>query len=440
MQSGKMKKLAILGAGMAGIGAAHRFHTQGIPAVIYEKHPYYGGHTASFKNDLGFTFDEGPHVSFTDDKRIQELLAESVNHQYETVKYRVNNYWKGHWIKHPAHCNLYGLQADLVVEILRDFIYARENRNVEVRNYEDWLIASYGERFARLFPMKYTIKFHTTTAANMSTDWLGPRMYQPKLEEVLLGAITPATPDYHYVTEFRYPTRGGFVSYFNLFLHQARFKLAHEVTRIDPKNKQLSFANGLIKEYDGLVSSLPLPDLISVIAGVPKDVLEVSQKLACTSCVLVNLGVNREDLSENTVTYFYDQDSSFTRLSFPHLMSRNNVPPGTGSIQAELYFSKKYRPMDRSPQEYIELVISDLHRCGLLAENDKILCSEARLCANAQVIFDLDRAPALRIVHGYLNDIGIAYCGRYGDWEYTWTDQAFKSGENAAQKVLDSLV
>ena len=42
-------------------------------------------------------------------------------------------------------------------------------------------------------------------------------------------------------------------------------------------------------------------------------------------------------------------------------------------------------------------------------------------------------------MHGYLDDIGVAYCGRYGDWLYIWTDEAFISGENAAQKALDRM-
>jgi len=85
-------------------------------------------------------------------------------------------------------------------------------------------------------------------------------------------------------------------------------------------------------------------------------------------------------------------------------------------------------------------VIADLRKCGLLTEEDRILSAEARLCPYANVIFDLDRAPALQTVHGYLNDVGLAYCGRYGDWEHTWTDEAFKSGENAAQKILDRVI
>ena len=53
------------------------------------------------------------------------------------------------------------------------------------------------------------------------------------------------------------------------------------------------------------------------------------------------------------------------------------------------------------------------------------------------MIFDLERKPALELVHGYLRDIGVHWCGRYGDWEYAWTDQAFFSGERAAQEFLD---
>jgi len=35
---------------------------------------------------------------------------------------------------------------------------------------------------------------------------------------------------------------------------------------------------------------------------------------------------------------------------------------------------------------------------------------------DANSFFDLDRAAALETVHGYLDDLCIAYCVRYGDW------------------------
>jgi protoporphyrinogen oxidase len=433
-----MTRIAILGAGMAGFGAAHRLNQEGTSAIIYDKNPYHGGHTASFRYDNGFIFDEGPHISFTKDGRIRELFADSVGQEYETFKAYVNNYWRGHWLKHPAQCNLYGLPTDLVVAILCDFIKLRAESG-PVNNYEDWLRASFGDTFAETFPMEYGLKYHTTTAGNMSTDWLGPRLYKPSLEEVLQGALSPKTSDVHYIGEFRYPKKNGFVSFLNGFLDKGEFRLNHKVVRIDPWSKEIVFSSGTASRYDSIISSIPLPKLIPMICGVPEDVLQASQRLAATTCVIVNVGINREDISEAHWTYFYDRDIFFTRLSFPHMLSRGNVPEGAGSIQAEVYYSEKYRPVDRQPAECVEPVIRDLRRCGLLREEDKVLFSNFAVIPFANVIFDLDRAAALATVHGFLNEVGISYCGRYGEWGYLWTDDSFISGENAAQKVLDRM-
>ena len=199
----------------------------------------------------------------------------------------------------------------------------------------------------------------------------------------------------------------------------------------------MHFANRTSVEYDSLISSIPLPALIKLIPEAPADVRAAAARLACTKVVIVNLGVNREAVSKAHWTYVYDDDFVFTRLSFPGNLSPNTVPKGTSSIQAEIYFSDKYRPMEGVPSDYIERTISDLKRCGLLRDEDQILFSEATMAHWAQVIFDHDRKPSLETVHGYLRDVGVAYCGRFGDWGYMWTDESFMSGERAAEEVLE---
>jgi protoporphyrinogen oxidase len=434
-----MTDVAILGAGMAGFGAAHRLHADGLRSVMYEQKPYPGGHTASFHHAGGFIFDDGPHISFTKDTRIQQLFAESVRQEFETIHAYVNNHWKGQWIKHPAQCNLHGLPAALVVDILSDMVEARQQPDQAIANYADWLVASYGRTFATTFPMQYGLKYHTTEAANMTTDWLGPRLYRPELREVFQGAVSPSTPDVHYVSHFRYPTNNGFVSYLDAFLGKTDVRLGHQLSRLDPRARTLTFANGVIARYDQVISSIPLPALLPLIAGAPADVLDAARQLACSKCVMVNIGVAREDISPAHWTYFYDRDFIFTRLSFPHMLSRHNVPPGCGSIQAELYYSDKYRPLDRPIDELVEPAIADLRRCGLLRPDDTILFQQATLSPFANVIFDRDRPAALATVHGYLDEIGVLVCGRYGEWGYHWTDESFISGEHAAQRALDRV-
>ena len=433
-----MALTAILGSGMAGVGASYRLRQEKVPHVIFEASAHAGGHTSSHHEPGGFVFDEGPHISFTKNPRMQELFAAHVGGDYQVIHARVNNFWQGYWIKHPAQCNLYGLPTDLVVKIIKAMVEPAADTKTPA-NYEEWLVAAFGRPFAETFPMQYGRKYHTTDAANMSVDWLGPRLYRPSIEEVLTGALTPSTPDVHYITEFRYPTHGGFVSFLKPLFAGAETRLNHRLIGLDPSARTLTFANGFVTKYERVISSVPLPELLRLIAGAPADVVAASQRLACSTCVVVNVGIDRPDVSENHWTYFYDDDYSFSRLSFPHMLSPNNAPPGTGSIQAEVYFSSKYKPLTIDPADCVPRVIDDLRRCGLIRDTDRVLYQGSILVPYANVIFDLERVSALSLVHGYLDEIGVHYCGRYGHWGYQWTDEAFVSGEDAAQRAVDSV-
>ena len=70
-----MARIVVIGTGMAGFGASSALNAEGIRPAVYDKNSYYGGHTASFKDDQGFVFDLGPHISFTKDSRMQDLFA-----------------------------------------------------------------------------------------------------------------------------------------------------------------------------------------------------------------------------------------------------------------------------------------------------------------------------------------------------------------------------
>src|SRR5215813_2019008 len=240
------RNVVVLGSGMASLGAAYRLHAEGVTPTMYDKNEYCGGHTASFRFEGDFLFDVGPHISFTKDPRIQDLFADSVDQQYETVQIHLNNYWRGYWPRHPVQLHLHGLPEDVIVKVITDFAEARQTPDRPVRNYADWLLASFGKAFAELFPMQYTRKYHLTTADNMSTDWLGPRIYRPSLEEVLRGALSASSPHVHYITHFRYPSHGGFVSYLKKFIPLACLKLEHDLVSLDPRTRELQFSNGAV--------------------------------------------------------------------------------------------------------------------------------------------------------------------------------------------------
>ena len=113
--------IAVLGTGMAGVGAGHAMQAHGARFVCYDNNPYRGGHTCSIRYNNGFVFDEGPHISFTKNERVRALLADAVQGRHEERKFAIDNYWQGQRIPHPVQCHLNELPVELTIKIIRDF-------------------------------------------------------------------------------------------------------------------------------------------------------------------------------------------------------------------------------------------------------------------------------------------------------------------------------
>ncbi len=308
-----------------------------------------------------------------------------------------------------------------------------------VNNYKDWLYASYGKTFSENFPMKYTRKFHTTEAANMTTDWLGPRLYRPKISEVIYGMLSPKTIDVHYIKGFRYPNKGGFVSFMNGINDVANIQFNHNLVGINLRDKKLKFDNNSIVGYKYCFSSLPLNRIIELMEDAPEDIKLAAEKLDATQCVIVNFGVRRKDLSPCHWRYVYDEDFYSTRINFPSMFGHGNNPPGNGSVQVEIYFSKKYKPIDKNPEDFIPIIKEELIKMEILNTDDEILLQNAWLSPFAQIIFDHDRKENVEMLHEFLKDNDIFYGGRFADWNYTWSDESFLRGEQAAEEIIRKI-
>ncbi|NQW15918.1 MAG: FAD-dependent oxidoreductase [Chloroflexi bacterium] len=423
----------VIGAGFSGLAASGRLASENRRAIVLEKSDFIGGHASSHL--IGeFTFDEGPHISFTTRQSIMDLLASGVNGEFVEFQSKVLNYWRGHWIRHPAQTNLYGLPPELITSCIVDFVASASSSDTVPVNYAEWCIANLGRSFSEEFAFRYTRKYWTREATDLTTEWVGPRIYAPKLDEILLGALTPDDRRHHYLNSFRYPKLGGFAAYTNSLLEGQEILLGHEVTTIDLGNKRLRLKDGQHFQFDNLISSMPLPELISLIPSAPNEVRLAASNLMCTSVAIVSLGIDRADgFPDADWIYFYDEDISFSRIHFPHKFSENNAPPGKGSIQVEIYYSK-YK--DLPDGDLIDRTILDLQKTGVMKPEDQVLESHIFQVQYANVVFDFAREANLKIVHEYLSAKGVKVCGRYGDWGYHWTDDSIISGRAAADAVL----
>lgn len=429
-----MAAATILGAGLAGLAAAQRLKRFGIAAVVYERSEYPGGHARSVTRH-GFTFDTGPHVSFTSDPEVQQLFARGAGEVRE-IRLHLLNAFEGRFIEHPVQCHLAGLQRDLVVACILDLAAARGRPRSRSRDYDSWCRYAFGDTFAETFAFPYTRKYWTVEPHVLTTDWIGSRIYVPTLKDVIGGALGTQEGDFHYLSTVRYPATGGFQSFLRSLVAESVMHLKREVVAIDPKLKTLEFGSGRPEFYQTLISTLPLPTLIAAIRRdrVPRHVQQAAAQLFWSSVVLVDVGTHHVALNDAHIVYVYDRERACSRIHFPHRLSADNAPPGLAAIQGEVYYSKT-TPLPCSVENVAERVLEDMVRLGIIAGDEAPIFASTRDIPFANVVFTAERRSAVRTVRQWLSRHDIEVAGRYGEWDYFWTDDAVRSGWRAADAL-----
>jgi protoporphyrinogen oxidase len=422
--------IAILGAGISGVSAGYHLALKGLENSVYEKTPSWGGLCDNFTIGTGFRFDYFIHLSFTKNEYVQKLFAESS--EFYIHKPVSTNYYKGYWLKHPAQNNLAPLSAEEKTKIILDFV--SRPKIEQPSNYKEWLLAQFGEYFTNNFPGKYTPKYWTVKAEQLTTDWLGGRFSLPPLENLLKGAFEEQQENFYYAQEMGYPIIGGYKSFLQGMASKTNIKTNKEVILIDLRTKRIDFNDNTFVHYEKLISSLPLPELVKRIKDVPENILDASKKLLCTSGQLVSLGFNRSDIPKNIWFYIYDEDILPSRVYSPSIKSPENVPKGKSSLQFETYFSK-YMSKKLSGGSLIEHVVKKGEQMKLWTAND-IEVTDYREVKYANVVFDFDRKKNVSIIHNYLNQNDIKYIGRFGEWDYLWSDQSLLNGKRNVEYLV----
>lgn len=450
--------ISILGAGLAGLSCSHFIgHDR---CLVFERNSHVGGHIATHKRH-GYHWDEGPHVSFTKHQKVKDLLTTGTAGGLLEYIAEVGNWYEGHWIPHPAQSHLHAIPKPLADRCLEDFLHSRTEREADPlkppAHYGEWLERAFGTTFAQTFPAAYTRKYWTCSPEQLAVDWVGERVYQPDVQTVKDGYNQAPRGNTHYITSVRYPNEGGFESIAAGIKKNCRVRFDHDVTSIDMEDKVIRFANGAQHEFEKLISTIPLDQLVSRIKGVPHEIRQACKELSCSSLLLVN--IESDSLSDEPYhwLYVYDEDMYSTRITQTHLLSPGNIPAGKAGIQVEVYASR-YRPFHESHEAIATKVLQEVQRMGLVREP---LAVHTQFVPYANIICDLARRQCLNQVLSWLESVGLereqgdlepmtdwnqrpaspvnpklALAGRFAQWKYFWTDDCILRGEQLSNAFL----
>jgi protoporphyrinogen oxidase len=281
------------------------------------------------------------------------------------------------------------------------------------------------ENFYRL----YTAKYWHVPMAELATDWLGGRLLPSQVENIIAGAQGHQEEKQAVFSRFRYPKQGGFHAMLARLAEGVDLRLNRRAVRVDAAQRRVHFADGTEADYEALVSTIPLPQLVAMIPEAPEAVREAAGKLRALRQYCVNLVVVRERLSPANWFYVYDADIAVSRVSFPFSLS-GEVRDRT-AIQAEIFVPGEARPDEEALRDQAVADVARLLKFDLA----DVAAAEIRCYPYSYVVSDLNRAAAVATVREWLRGQGIETAGLFGNWAYVWSDRAFALGRALAEKM-----
>ncbi len=431
----------ILGAGLAGLTAAYTLQQAGEDHwQVFEREDRVGGLARSTAVE-GYLFDFGPHILFTIDAEMEALIRDLLGDNFHAQERQAFIYHLASdlYTRFPFQAHLYGLPIPLVKECLVGLLEAarlQARGEFHPANYEEWMRGFFGDGIAERLMIPYAKKIWTVEPSTMDFSWIGRRVPTPDYERIIAGALTDDVAQVGATSSFWY-TRSGAIEPLPKALG-ARVKnvqLGRAMERIELPAKQVVFTDGAIVPFEHLIFSLPLCYLPRFIPNLPPEVERAARGLKYQGIYCVNLGIDRENVSDKHWVYFYEEPFPFHRLSFPATFSPDTVPPGKSSIATEVAFSAE-RPLDKD--QAVERTIQALQLAKILTPDDRIELIHTVEIQPAYVIYDLDHAKNLGILRAYLRDHGIYNVGRFGEWQYHNMDHSMRSGKTAAEEILKS--
>ena len=426
------EEIIILGAGVAGLGAM-----RALPgARVFEAASHPGGHCYSHELD-GVYFDEGAHICHAKDPDWLKLLYGAAGDVEKISACDVRNVWRDQWIGYPVQNNLRDLPLTERTKALKDFVRAvSEHRGAAPANYLEWCRTQYGDFLTDHFYRLYTDKYWRVGMEELGTDWLGGRLLPSQIDRIVEGAFSEPCDSQAVFAQFHYPARGGFYAFFESLFKDQSITYNEQAIAVNADRREVVFQSGRVESYEALASSIPLPDLVRMMPSVPGEVQAAAAALRHIQLLVVNLIIDRPDLTPCHWFYIYDPDVDVSRVKVNSNVAPRSVPTGRTALQCEIF-----RRMDESmpEEELTHKAISDLAKLLRFDPAKDVCAIKSVPVSHAYVISDLQRPAAVETIIPWLEERGIYPMGLFGRWKFIWSDAAFSSGQETAQRILNRL-
>jgi protoporphyrinogen oxidase len=446
-----VKRVIILGAGLAGLAAAYRLtRLGGYDVLVLEKEPEVGGLARSLTIQ-GIVTDLGPHRIHTELAEMHSFLHELLPHHLLTVVRKSQMYFRGRYLSYPIsplellrHLGPFALGHFMLSYLLEQ---ARGGiKKSAAANYDAAMRRAFGPALYRALILPYTKKVWGIDPQKLSADIVSVRVSAGGLltlaKELLLkrGESAPTT-----LKTFIYVKGGiGRLPERLAELVQAgggKIQISATVTDVEngrPDGCSVAYqVEGHEERAEGefCISSIPITDLATMLLRHHPDetVRVLLHDLKYIAMRLVFIVVAKPQISPNSWLYFPEPDMLVNRAYETKNFDPTLGPSDKSLLCAEVTCYEGDEIWTMPADELVTKVSAQIARTGLFRIEDVIATSVFSI-QHAYPMYDIEYSARLSKLWHFLQQFRtLMTIGRQGLFHHNNMDHSIYMGLLAAE-------
>jgi len=443
-----VKKVAIIGAGPAGLTTAYALCKQGYEVHVYEASNEAGGLSRTI--DLwGMKADIGPHRFFSTDKRVNSLWLELVGKDYKMINRKTRILYNQKYFNYPLKAGnaLLNLGPITAGSCLLSYMKQKLFPIKQDGSFQNWVVHRFGERLFELFFKSYSEKLWGISCTDLDADFAAQRIKKLSLKEAVISALRKNKSNQHktLVDQFAYPNEGSGIVYNRMvdFILQQKGKLNFRTPVVSLQVDQnrvvgLTTINGESHSFDHVVSSMPLTHLLKALPSVPENISHSATQLKFRNTIMVYLLIDSEHLFDDNWLYIHSPNLKTGRIT----NFRNWTPALYGEskktiLSMEYWCYEEDEGWTESDENIISLASNELVKSGLCKKN---LIEEGKVLRipKCYPVYSKGYRKLLEPIEEYINGFkNLQAIGRFGAFKYNNQDHSILMGLLAAENIID---
>jgi protoporphyrinogen oxidase len=449
------KRVAIIGAGPAGLTAAYLLAKGNQEVVVFEKDPKYVGGISRTESYNGYHFDIGGHRFFSKSKEVEDFWTEILGDEMLERPRSSRIYYNNHFFSYPLVAFEALRKLGIFESALCVFSYlkAKAFPVKNPTNFEEWVTNQFGKRLFNIFFKTYTEKVWGIPCNEISADWAAQRIKGLSLSSAIFNALfkpNKKATDKDKVIKtlidsFRYPKQGPGMMW-EACAEKSKamgvtLNMNCGVQKIEYTNNSWTVqttSQGNVTGFDYVLSTAPMRELVAnVLPAFPATVAANAAALGYRDFLTVVLICKDEDAFSDNWIYIHDPKVKVGRVQNFKSWSPYMVPdPSMACYGLEYFCFEGDGLWTSSNADLIELGKKEIEKIGLTKASAVVDGYVVRQPKAYPVYDQFYKARVDSVRDALANYPGLYLIGRNGMHKYNNQDHSMMTAMLAAKNII----